>query len=458
MKVFKFFLFFVPFLVFYAMACGGGDSTTQDDVPKQDVQENDVPTGEDVTGESCTPDCTGKHCGDDDGCDGKCTHCVNANETCNETSWKCEACKPDCTGKKCGADDGCGGVCLACDNANEACKKENDVWKCVACTPKCGDTENKYCGDDDSCNGKCKNCKNVNEVCNETTWLCECQGSCEGKFCGDDDGCGVKCKACAGDKEFCDETEWKCKTPTCQNPTAWDPITSIDTMAIASNATDIQNKCTDYDGDGKGNNGFKAVASLANPELQKAIDDGSFAIFFEFMDVTDYGNQSNFTLNGLFGEPGQNAGEFLVDASSYDVPKCKPLIAFDDAKITASKLDSGSSIFLLSIPLMDPPLAFELKDAVVKGTIVAGGADGVQVSDGVLSGVVTKEAIDQALVLAEQACQVPEPPQECSYLGLVKSFLPMLFDLDLDKDGKKDAASVCIFWTGEKGTITGYKD
>jgi hypothetical protein len=33
----------------------------------------------------------------------------------------------------------------------------------------------------------------------------------------------------------------------------------------------------------------------------------------------------------------------------------------------------------------------------------------------------------------------------------------MLFDLDLDKDGKKDAASICFKFTLKAGTIVGLK-
>ncbi|MCK5043839.1 hypothetical protein KAR52_02455 [Candidatus Pacearchaeota archaeon] len=51
--------------------------------------------------EGCTPDCTGKECGDD-GCGGSCGPC---DGTC--TDGVCEGCTPDCTGKECGS-DGCG--------------------------------------------------------------------------------------------------------------------------------------------------------------------------------------------------------------------------------------------------------------------------------------------------------------------------------------------------------------
>jgi hypothetical protein len=57
----------------------------------------------------CTPDCSGKNCGDD-GCGGSCGSCTGG-ETC--VSGVCTGCTPDCSGKNCG-DDGCGGSCGSC--------------------------------------------------------------------------------------------------------------------------------------------------------------------------------------------------------------------------------------------------------------------------------------------------------------------------------------------------------
>jgi len=59
---------------------------------------------------NCTPDCTGKDCGDD-GCGGSCGTCGSGASCSNG---KCVLnCTPDCTGKDCG-DDGCGGSCGTC--------------------------------------------------------------------------------------------------------------------------------------------------------------------------------------------------------------------------------------------------------------------------------------------------------------------------------------------------------
>lgn len=83
----------------------------------------------------CTPDCSGKECGDD-GCGGSCGTC-ESDETCSSAG-KCEAgpCTPDCSGKECG-DDGCGGSCGSCDSG-EIC---SSAGKCETSTPTDGDAD-----------------------------------------------------------------------------------------------------------------------------------------------------------------------------------------------------------------------------------------------------------------------------------------------------------------------------
>jgi hypothetical protein len=63
----------------------------------------------------CTPNCTGKDCGDD-GCGGSCGTCTSP-AVC-EASGTC--CTPNCGSNTCGPFDGCGGSCGTCP-AGEIC-------------------------------------------------------------------------------------------------------------------------------------------------------------------------------------------------------------------------------------------------------------------------------------------------------------------------------------------------
>jgi hypothetical protein len=52
---------------------------------------------------------------------------------------------------------------------------------------------------------------------------------------------------------------------------------------------------------------------------------------------------------------------------------------------------------------------------------------------------------------------VINPTDVCEYLKTRTGGLGFPFDLDLDKDGKKDAASLCFRFTLKAGTIVGLK-
>lgn len=73
----------------------------------------------------CTPDCTGKTCGDD-GCGNVCGTCTGT-DFC-DTSQVCQPCVPDCEGKACG-DDTCGGTCGTPCATGEVCTADRE---CVA--------------------------------------------------------------------------------------------------------------------------------------------------------------------------------------------------------------------------------------------------------------------------------------------------------------------------------------
>ncbi|MGM0574784.1 MAG: agmatine deiminase family protein [Myxococcota bacterium] len=238
-------------------------------------------SGEDPSGEyprscdgGCTPDCSGKTCGDD-GCGGSCGTCAEG-ETCSdgqchppcgdvtftgccdgstvvwcedgllydqdcesscgwdgdkgfyecgdtgadpsgENPLECEpaACEPACDGKVCGP-DGCGGSCGSCAG-DEVCT-ETGQCEPAPCEPAC---DGKTCGDD-GCGASCGTCAD-GEVCE--AGQCEpeaCEPACDGKTCGDD-GCGASCGTCA-DGEVCEagQCEPEACEPACDGKTCGD--------------------------------------------------------------------------------------------------------------------------------------------------------------------------------------------------------------------------------------------
>ena len=80
--------------------------------------------------ECCTPDCTGKACGDD-GCGDSCGNCEPGFKCEN---FQCVVCEPDCAGKICG-NDGCGGSCGDCPDGKSCNLDGTECLDCVGCAP-----------------------------------------------------------------------------------------------------------------------------------------------------------------------------------------------------------------------------------------------------------------------------------------------------------------------------------
>jgi hypothetical protein len=122
-------------------------------------------------------------------------------------------CTPDCTGKNCG-DDGCGGSCGSCSGGqvcnSGTCEDPSNVYRCP-CDGSCA-----YCWCDDPVREG--NCETYWEGDGECDCGCQfsddadcgaCTPNCSGKNCGDD-GCGGSCGTCSGGQV--------CNSGVCEDP------------------------------------------------------------------------------------------------------------------------------------------------------------------------------------------------------------------------------------------------
>lgn len=168
----------------------------------------------------CKPACDGKQCGAN-GCGGVCGVCGEAKactdagkcvavattcgdgecepgETPTNCSKDCKAtCAPNCTGKNCGEIDGCGGLCSGPCPEGGACSAEKN---CIGGS-KCG-------------NGTCdagENSANCSKDCKP-----DCTPACGGKQCGPN-GCGGSCGLCGSGKACTDEGQCVALGPVCGN-------------------------------------------------------------------------------------------------------------------------------------------------------------------------------------------------------------------------------------------------
>jgi hypothetical protein len=334
-----------------------------------------------------------------------------------------DACVPDCAGKECGP-DGCGGYCGHC-----GCDPRTDpaigCWQgtCtdMACMPWCGDRE-----------------------------------------CGDD-GCAGLCGMCYDPAKPECSPEGRCVPGVCTYPVKWSVVGAVATMSTPGSADlDVmKTRCHDFSGDGNGDNGLKPLATTINPEIQKALDAGDFALLLEFRGVTDFVDTASFQLVGLAGRPDASGnGTFLVDPMSYgsDTPigECVPAVVLDGAKIAGGALGATASEVVVPIRINSEgvlDMGIAIRDVHIDATITD---DGVNATGGVITGVVPKAQIEAALAKIEGYCLCRQDESLCAP-PMGQSILPMLFDLDLDKDGKKDAMSICFEFTLKAATVVGLK-
>ncbi len=309
-----------------------------------------------------------------------------------------------------------------------------------------------------------------------------CTRNCTGRECGSD-GCDGFCgTGCIEGTSTCDILNGTC-VPVCDwttaRPTSWSPVGTISSLQTPSVTGDVQAKCFDYTGDGLGDNGLKGLATQVNGPLNDAVAGGDIAIMLELTGVTDFAN-SFFQLNGLLGKstaaPPATTGDFYVQEASYNQQTCQPMILFKNATIAAGVLAAGPSIFQLSIPFeAELVIDVTLVQARLKGNVINGSTtDGFELTDGVLSGVLTKEQLVAAVTKLQATCDAaPDPkPSFCSYIGVVNSAMAMVFDMHQERDeagvatgvfvakSKElpgDAASICLTYGMSKAKVVGFE-
>ena len=288
-----------------------------------------------------------------------------------------------------------------------------------------------------------------------------CEPGCTGKECGSD-GCGGLCGTC-GDptKPICDNTGTCVATSSDTFPTTWSKIGAVATLTTPGDAAGVA-LCPDFNGDGKGDNGLKALAATINAELAKSIP-SSFGILFEFVDVADpIADNPGFTLVVLYGRPtAPGATTWEIDPASFDlnIPSGEfgPQLSFDGAQIVSKLLTVNPGLVSLTIPIaaLGGNLSLTLQQVQISATITDGS---VAALNGTVAGILTKDQIDATMAKLEATCAGPNPPTgPCSLFSTSKSVLPMLIDLDQNQDGKKDAMSICFQFTLTGGTIVGMK-
>jgi hypothetical protein len=300
--------------------------------------------------------------------------------------------------------------------------------------------------------------------------------NCTNRECGPD-GVGGFCGSCAEGAQ-CNGLTGRCFDDWgfgWYRPTSWGPAGVMSSVQTPSDPAEIRSRCFDYTGDGLGDNGLKGLAGQVNGPLATLVQADATLLLFELMDVTDFTNTPSFRLIGLLGRsaatPPVVSGDVYVLEQSYLLDIQAPMIYFRGASITNGALAAGPSEFQFSIPIAEGLMIdATLIQATVKGDILAGAtADGFELANGVLSGVLTKQQLETAIARLQANCDAAPSsakPDYCGYLDVATNAMPLLFDLHQvgdgtfvakSKDEPADAGSICLFFGMSKAKVIGYE-
>ncbi|MDD5193465.1 MAG: hypothetical protein PHF67_02660 [Candidatus Nanoarchaeia archaeon] len=224
---------------------------------------------------ACTPDCTGKVCGDD-GCGGSCGSCDDGiactTDSCDPATSTClhplTGCDDSnlCTTDTCNADGTCSNTAINCDDSDactlDSCDPANG--NCLHALMDCDDAN--LCNGLESCDstigcipGTSLTCNDGNacttDSCNPATGCVSspipncgggCTPNCAGKSCGSN-GCGGSCGSCpSGDActtYACANNKCKSTTKNCDDSNSC----TDDSCSPAFGCVNTQKSCSDGD-------------------------------------------------------------------------------------------------------------------------------------------------------------------------------------------------------------------
>ena len=412
--------------------CGGGSGDDEDATPLPDAIDDTTP---EMVEEVCTPDCTDKDCGDD-GCGAECGTCTDP-QTCSAAGMCEDPVVPVdmCTNAEdmaVIAADPDAPLAITGDCVVNLCLANPTIECVVDCVQNGSDkTDPPIVGIDLS--GGCAACYGASSLCGVDKCLAECIADTSAPECGEclEANCLVDFYACSGLPQGCDL------------PDAWDVATAVDSVMIPADGA----MCPDFSGDSQGDNGLAAAGAALNGMLAD-MGIGYDTVLFEFVGVTDFADTAAFALNGLAGM--SDGTDYLVTPLSYD-GECQSLIHFADAAIAGGMLTAGPRDFTLSIPVQGDTVEFALTQGSITGTVAAG----VTITDGIIAGVLGKTEAEVAVAQLKAICAATPTIDWCTYVPIVETALPLVFDLDLDDDGTMDAVSMCLQFGASAATIAG---
>lgn len=347
-----------------------------------------------------------------------------------------------CVGSNCG-----GGIIADCNDRNvctsDAC---NAAYGCVYSNAPGGCSDSDVCTVNDTCNAG---------VCVGTAKTCEDFNTCTDNHCNAVSGCYYSPNSTlCNDYNVCTYDDI-CGAGSCHGVSLFaDPATKAGSLSYGKNGNSGQGVDVDDDQltcSPKGScvsgidNAFSKLEWLFNPQLIKAVTDGSFAMLFEHEDLKT--NGTPYELKMYYGAridpvtcdpstPGCNYGVFESSLRNG----CEAQMIFDNAVISGTKLTAGGASYTVPIRIIfgmnRVPVA--LHRAKIKASVSLDAGKVVSGAGAIGGAVILSDLI--AAVDAIPAGDFPAPYTKSIVLQYMNIYL--IPDIDLDADGTDEAVSL----------------
>ena len=265
------------------------------------------------------------------------------------------------------------------------------------------------------------------------------------------------------------------------------PSARLNGLEIPGDATDATARGCRLAGTSNGSSlgGLLAIAgdvdtnSFVNPDENGDIQLVLLNSLAGWMEGSTGNDAGELTANFYTGDAADD-GTFTISQSSFD-ESGEPLINFPGTVVTDGLIKTPQSDFSVSLPLLDGvPLSLNLSQTQISGFVTLDEV-GFNLSEGVLEGYLTKDALLGLVAGIYEACNAPGAPDLCATvggflsgnaemdLGLLLSFIPGGYDTAVSPEGDASACtaanaadcnaiSVCILVEMESANISGLGD
>lgn len=360
---------------------------------------------------------------------------------------------PCCIGQTSICDDGKPCTTDDCDPKTSGCSHKDNT---VACDDGSKCTEGDLCAAGTCVPGKPKTC-NDNSPC--TNDACSPTAGCvfspvTGTPCDDGNACTQN--------DLCTQGVCKGSGQCACKPTFSPQVQKLISVLIGLGGQpgegldldDNPKTCAPSSNCSQGiNNSLGALAGVANPQLDKAVQDGSVTFVLEFKDFKQ--GPVNLALYVAKLDPQNAACDAKVASCLWQVDpkmldaKCQASVALPGQLAGDLVIAGGkNSNFPFSLPVNGMDLKITIYGARLQGKVQLQG-DKVLSFEGILAGSVPKTSLLQAIDALPDGGAIPKDALK----GIVTSLVQV--DMDSDGDGVLDAASIGLKIKGIPGTISG---